>query len=252
MYRFLLSPRWIAFIAFVVAVMTGCLLLANWQLDRLDERRARNAVVDDNVDLPPVPAAELLDVDRPFDTADQWRSVRVSGAYDAENQRLWRKRPYQGRVGFHVVVPLVGADGVALWVDRGWIAGASSATAQPEVPPLPEGTVDATVRVRTPAQGPARADDLPAGQIDRVAVEELSSDLGRDAYPVYGELVEETPTTEPAPALVPPPSTEEGPHLSYALQWVCFAVIAIVGLVIFARKERERVDAERGTVTSST
>jgi len=242
-YRFLLSPRWIAFIAFVIAVMAGCLLLANWQLDRLDERHARNKVVDGNVDQPAVPAADLLDVDTPFDPADQWRSVVVTGTYDDDHQRLWRKRPFEGRVGFHVVVPLVGADGVALWVDRGWVPGGASATAQPEVPALPEGAVTATVRLRRPAEGSSRADDLPVGQVDRVAVADMSTDLGRDAYPVYGELVSEDPVTEPAPVLVPAPKTEEGPHLSYALQWVCFAVIAIVGLVIFARKERERMES---------
>lgn len=246
MYRFLLSPRWLGFIVFVLLIMVGCLALANWQLDRLDERRARNDVVDANIAQPPVPVDELLADGATLPGEYLWRQVTITGRYDDANQQVWRKRPFQGRVGFHVLAPVITDSGTALWVDRGWVPAASSATAQPDVPPLPEGVVTTTVRLRKAATGSARADDLPPGQIDRVAVEAISTELPATAYVAYGELVTEEPLTDPAPAPVPAPKTEEGPHLSYALQWVCFAIIAIVGLVVFVRKEREREADDEG------
>jgi cytochrome oxidase assembly protein ShyY1 len=239
-YRFLLSPRWIGFVVFVLLIMVGCLLLANWQLDRLDERNARNDVVKANIEQPPVPVSALVDEGEALPDDALWRQATITGRYDEDFQRLWRKRPFQGRVGFHVLAPIVADDGTALWVDRGWIPPGNSALSQPEVPALPEGTVTATVRLRKASTGAARADDLPPAQIDRVAVGELSTDLPASTYVAYGELVSEDPPTEPAPAPVPAPKTAEGPHLSYALQWVCFAIIAVVGLIVFVRKERER------------
>jgi cytochrome oxidase assembly protein ShyY1 len=47
-------------------------------------------------------------------------------------------------------------------------------------------------------------------------------------------------TDSPIPSLrpVPLPEVTDGPHLSYAIQWFAFGVIALVGSVVLARKDR--------------
>jgi cytochrome oxidase assembly protein ShyY1 len=42
---------------------------------------------------------------------------------------------------------------------------------------------------------------------------------------------------------VPLPELSEGPHLSYAIQWFSFAVVALVGSAILVRRDRR---AKRG------
>ena len=37
--------------------------------------------------------------------------------------------------------------------------------------------------------------------------------------------------------MVPPPTLDAGPHLSYAFQWFAFAAIAITGYVILGRRQ---------------
>jgi surfeit locus 1 family protein len=39
---------------------------------------------------------------------------------------------------------------------------------------------------------------------------------------------------------VPAPALDEGPHMSYAIQWFAFATVAIVGGVAFVRAGRRR------------
>jgi surfeit locus 1 family protein len=41
------------------------------------------------------------------------------------------------------------------------------------------------------------------------------------------------------PRRLPPPELTNGPHLSYTIQWFCFALIILVGsLALFRRKAR--------------
>jgi surfeit locus 1 family protein len=40
------------------------------------------------------------------------------------------------------------------------------------------------------------------------------------------------------PAIVPVPTLDEGPHLSYAIQWFAFATIAVVGGAVLLLRDR--------------
>ncbi|MFW6079920.1 MAG: hypothetical protein ACODAE_09875, partial [Gemmatimonadota bacterium] len=41
------------------------------------------------------------------------------------------------------------------------------------------------------------------------------------------------------PAPLPPPSLDDGPHLSYAIQWFSFGAIALVGWTVLALRRGE-------------
>jgi surfeit locus 1 family protein len=53
-------------------------------------------------------------------------------------------------------------------------------------------------------------------------------------------LLEEQSPTQPGdlPEPAPLPELDEGPHLSYAIQWFTFATIALVGYVVLSRRDR--------------
>ena len=65
MYRFLLTPRWIAFHLLVIAGIVLMINLGFWQLRRLDERQAFNAQVTSRIDVPPAPLDDVLGRRRP-------------------------------------------------------------------------------------------------------------------------------------------------------------------------------------------
>ena len=69
--------RWLLLTLFVVALAITFVNLGRWQLDRLEQRRDRNAVV---VEHENAPVAEFDAIyTREITEADQWQRVRLSG-----------------------------------------------------------------------------------------------------------------------------------------------------------------------------
>ena len=109
-----------ALVALVLAAL--CVRLGFWQLHRLHERRARNALVAAARALPPIdlPADSL-----PLASLGE-RRVRARGVYDWAHEHVWHARTYQGAPGVTLVTPLRLADGSWLLVDRGWAPSADA------------------------------------------------------------------------------------------------------------------------------
>lgn len=236
MYRFLLSPRWLRLIAAALVVAAGCVVLGFWQLDRFDQRRARNDLVHTNVATEPVAPDELLAVGRALPPAEQWRQIEAHGRYDEAHELLVRNRPFEGSTGYYVLTPLVTDDGPALLVNRGWVAVGATARTLPEVPAAPAGEVTVVARVR-PSEPSDENAGLPRGQVRRIDVPAIAATLPYDVYGGYGELVEQRPAPATSPAALPEPDPGLGAHLAYAFQWWVFAVIALGGVVMLARRE---------------
>ncbi|WP_063828550.1 SURF1 family protein [Actinopolymorpha alba] len=236
MYRFLLRPRWIALMVAVVVLVTTFVLLARWQLQRLDERRALNAVITTNDGAPSRPVGTILAPDRPARSQDQWRQLSARGTYDAEHQILVRYRPLEGEPGYNVLTPLVTTDGNTILVNRGWIPSSGSVRA-PASPAPPSGDVTITGRVRQSEHADPGRGRPERGQVRFIDVPQIAGTL---PYPVLGgylELVEPVPTAAGAPRPLPAPELSEGPHLAYALQWYLFAAVAVGGLGFLAYDE---------------
>jgi cytochrome oxidase assembly protein ShyY1 len=231
-------------VATAVCLAVVCTLLGLWQWHRHGTRSAAIAVVEANYEAEPVPLADVLTSpgDR-LDDDEVWRPVRVTGRYDTDATVLLRNRPVGGRVGFHVLVPLVtrATDGseVTLVVNRGWVPDAGTAA---DVAPA-RGEVDVVVRLRQ--EEPRSARDAPAGQVQAIAVDQVlaagdAADL--PAYAAYGAMVSEDPAGTGRLGALPQPSTDPGSHLSYALQWWTFALGSLVGFSVMARRELVAAD----------
>ena len=78
-------------------------------------------------------------------------------------------------------------------------------------------------------------------------------------YPLLPFVLQQLPADTPdaggaggaAPRVYrwPAPELSDGPHLSYAIQWVSFAVIIVVGSVALARQRAREREAARDTET---
>jgi cytochrome oxidase assembly protein ShyY1 len=160
-----------------------------------------------------------------------------------------RKRPLEGANGFWVVTPLVIDSGAVLAVNRGWVAATGGADATQAVPPPPSGEVEVLGRIQPSQDAPIpQPEDLPAGQITDLSVALVADPA--TAYPAYVDLVSSTPAQEAGLRPLPLPDLSDGPHLSYAVQWVFFAAVAVTGFVILVRREREYAD--QGTQVAPT
>jgi cytochrome oxidase assembly protein ShyY1 len=121
-------------------------------------------------------------------------------------------------------VPLRLADGSVFVVDRGWVAVGRNQDRPDSVPAPPTGRVTVVARLR-PSEA-ARPGDPPTGEVQAIDVPGIAARLGAPAWTgAYGLLRSESPSVAVSPAAYPEPSVDEGMHLSYAFQWIFFAVV---------------------------
>ncbi len=235
MYRFLLRPKWIGFHLLVVAGIVTMINLGFWQLRRLDERQAFNAVVEQRYDAPPLPLDQLLTPDT--DPSDvEWRPITVSGSYLADGTILIVNRSQGGRAGQNVVVPMQLADGRVLLVNRGFVPLIVESE-----PTVPATDVEIVARLRRSQERHlGQLSDPAEGTLDiaqRVDIDRLAAQLPGDVIPMYVDLIESVPPEiGGSPEPVARPVLGEGNHLSYAAQWFIFSIAVAVGWVLAVRR----------------
>lgn len=231
----------LAFHALVLLVVPSFIWLGFWQLDRAEQRAASVDLQQDNVAAEPVPVEELATVGSDVPPEDRWRTVEAEGTWDTDHQLLLRNRDGSQGVGFHVLTPLVTDDGTALLVNRGWIERGETAKDTPEVPPVPEGTIEVTGRLQfgetEENTGLREHGGLPEGQIMFVDIERLSGELPYPIYGGYAELIEQDPVPDPAPERIALREEDQGMSASYAFQWWVFTIVVVVGWIILIRRE---------------
>ena len=246
MYRFLFSSKWLGYLLLAAIFASACVFLGRWQMDRRAETLAEINRVVSNYSAAPVPFAEARDQFTQLDPAKEWTQVELKGSYDVAGQRVVRNRPLNGQPGYEVVVPFHLATGETVVIDRGWLPIGNENPGSPDsVPEPPSGDVTAVVRLKHPEPGLQRG--APEGQLASIDLPAYAAELG---YPLltgaYGQLASETPPAEEMPVPFPMPSTEEGTHLSYSLQWFAFGVLMFVGFGYAARQQARNaaIDAE--------
>lgn len=238
--------RAVGTLAVAALVAAVCALLGVWQWHRHLARSAAVAVLESWSQATPTPIAEALDdgsgEPRAVTDAQVWQPVSATGHYLDDATVLLRNRPVDGEAGYHVLTPFVvdsgSLAGWALLVDRGFLPSDGDATVVPEVPPAPDGTVDLVARLRVEERASGR--DAPAGQVQAIATAEAraAADVAWPAPAIagYAQAVSEDAATPAGLGGLQEPSSDLGPHLSYAFQWWVFAVGALVGGVLLVQR----------------
>lgn len=240
-WRFLLSRRWVGYFALLVVFAIVCGFLSHWQFERREQRVDENLLVENNFDADPVPIEEALPSLDAFDSDLEWLPVLVEGEYLVDEQLLVRGRPSDGLPGFEILTPLLTTDGDIFMVNRGWIPTGHDQDYPDSVPMPPEGQVTVSARLK-PGEPEIPGRGAPDGQIATIQLDTMAEMLGEDVTytGAYGLLRTETPSADTG-KLTTKPELTEGNHLSYAFQWIIFAIIAAVGLIYGVREEfRER------------
>jgi len=239
-YRFLFTRRWIVASVVVLVAVVAMVTLGLWQLRRHDEVTSSNDRVRSRLTLPVALVDEVLTSGVDPDDA-VYRRVEATGRFDTSQEVMLDNRSNQGRAGKHLLTPLVTQDGRALIVDRGWIPLDLSSEQATGVRPL-----SGTVRVvgvlfsseRKGAFGPTIPTQGRVTAVPRVDVARLAQQLPYPAFPLYLRIVSQSPP-QPGELPIPPglPVLDDGPHLSYAVQWFLFATVALAVFGALARRE---------------
>ena len=228
MWALLRTGRWVGFTIAVLAAIVAFGLLSAWQWSRAEERRI------DRVELTTRLTAEPQSLRTQGSELPEYSRVTVEGTFIEGGDRLVRSRPQGGGNGFWVAsaLELRNAPGTHVWVVRGWMPSQTAATTSIPVPPSPSGPVTMTGYIRDfEGTGPTPA-DLPGGQITAMSTTQLPL-LGGDAYPRWIQSSQEETGLE----ILVLPDIDESRNVSYAVQWLLFAAVAICGWFVFLRRE---------------
>lgn len=243
MYRFLLTPRWLALHVVVLLVIPAFVFLGQWQFGRFEERSSNSDLVTRNIEAPPAPLETVIAPGKPVSVDDRYKRVTLSGTYDASHALLVRRRPQNRQLGFYVLTPLVTGDGRAVLVNRGWVKAGATADTLPEVPAPPAGQVEVTGRLRISeteeSSGIKDRAGQPASQVLLINTQAIGKGLPYSLLDGFVELTEQRPKTSPAPEPVPAPDVGAGGglNLAYGVQWWLFIGIAIGGWLLLIRRE---------------
>ena len=184
-----------------------CVRLGIWQIARLHERRAANAVIEGRERAPvlDVTGRESLD-------SVQWRRVRAAGTYDFTRERVWTGRTFQGVPGVVLLTPLRLPAGGEVWVNRGWV----------------------------PSPDAAQVDQSQWRESDTATVAGIAMAHEGLPYVVEDSIPARDRAPDPTVQRWPPPALSDGPHLSYVIQWFSFALIILGGsLILFWKRAPE-------------
>ncbi len=223
----------------------GAVRLGFWQLSRLGERRASNAVLLAGQAAPPIDLSEVPVLG--LATSLEGRRVVAVGSFVAGADLLLRGRVNNKAPGLEVMTPFALAGGGTLWVLRGFVPSPDATTPPATYSPGDSGQV--ILRGLMLAIPSTSDGGQPLERDGRTTFRRLDRDLAATRFPdspPYYLLLDPDVTARGDLASVPLPPMNDGPHLSYAIQWfgIALAVLAF-GFIALRPADPARVPPRR-------
>ncbi len=162
-----------------------------------------------------------------FDVDQRWQVVALSGEYLVDEEVVVRNRPVRGQLGLrgdHAVPPRRrhGVHGRPR-LDRAGVRRPAERVRRAARP----ATSRSTARLKA---GEERIAGRTSTGIEfaTIDLDELAERVGEPSYTgAYGVLVQSGADADEPPLAAARPVRDEGPHLSYALQWFVFALLGV-------------------------
>jgi surfeit locus 1 family protein len=228
----ILAPtRRVIFVVAILGVATVMVSLGRWQLRRLHQRRATNAVLAAATALAPLVLPADLARSRSIDSG---RRIVTRGHFDLADQMLLRGRVQNDGPGLQVITPFVlDSTAITLWVLRGFVPSPDAVTPPDTILAPATGTVE----IRGTAFAiPVTSDSgAPLAHLGTMTWQRLDRDVVTRRRPgslaVYLLLAGDSAGAGRL-AIVAPTPLNDGPHLSYAIQWFGMALAVLTFAVI--------------------
>ena len=222
-----------SFIALVLVAI--CLFAAQWQFSRGASQSATNRIISANLDLPSLTMADTENLDP---VNNQWRKITLQGNFSQDKQELVRNRYYEGKFGFEVLTLFTASNGENFWVDRGWVAAGPNAATPPVVEPIGGENLEIIARIRSENLSRQLQGSFFVTRASNEKPESITKLQGVEANAYYLDLLGSPdgklePLTE-----IELPELSNGPHYAYGVQWLAFALLAIIGRFLLFRETK--------------
>ena len=229
MLRNLLKPKWIALTLFLLLVIYVFINLSEWQFNRNFQKQSINSAISSELMKPEI---EILNVED-LDNLKEWQKVKLKVDIESSQLQIVRKRYLEDKLGFYVVGSSKTENFKNIVINFGWIPIADQANQNPEIPNL-SGTYEISGWLRIFEKHKPTPSDYPPLQIATISKENfknISNNFyiqAKELNPKFGEIRQ-----------LGEPKLSAGPHLSYAIQWILFALLVPIGWFILLRSENK-------------
>jgi cytochrome oxidase assembly protein ShyY1 len=211
------------------------LFASQWQFARGSAQSQTNKIIAKNLELPTLALADFDNLDA---VDNQWRTVKITGNFSPTNQELVRNRYYEGKFGFEVLTLFKSTGGENFWVDRGWVAAGPNAATPPKVTPAIEGNVEITARIRSENLSRQLQGSFFVTRVETEKPKSITKLQGVDAKPYYLDLLPSEDGKIKPLTNIDLPELSNGPHYAYAIQWLAFAALALIGRILLFREAK--------------
>lgn len=205
----------------LLPVMVG---LGFWQLQRADEKTTIQQSLEQQQALPPIDLTQLA-----ADDLADFQQVKFLGRPDHDHIWLVENQVYQGKVGFHLLVPVELQDGRIFMVNAGWLPASGARGEIPALPELPESALfSGQLRSVRPNRF-LRGELVDAGwpkRILQVNFSVMEKSLGKPLAPWVVQLDAGSPMAQTVhwPAM----NMSADKHIAYAVQWFLMAFVLAI------------------------
>jgi len=224
--QLLINMNWIIFTFLIIVAFLISVRLGLWQFDRHEARVASNQAIENALSQEILPINQILK-----DQVTNWQKVSVIGEFETTSQQLVRRRYLEGNLGFWVVAKLNTPDGGSVLINRGFTPVTAAANKTPDIDAPPSGTLEITGYLHKLDAESLRPADLPDGQVNSINATQFN--LSENDYQFFIHEI----NLQSDLSSINPPTLGYGSHLAYALQWMAFAFMIIIGWLILTRKE---------------
>ena len=216
-------------------LIAACLFAAQWQFSRGSNQSANNKIIAANIDLPSLNIEDVANLDP---VANQWRKITLQGKFSMSNQELVRNRYYEGKFGFEVLTLFTTTNGQNFWVDRGWVAAGPNAATPPDVEQVTSESVEITARIRSENLSRQLQGSFFVTRATSVKPKSIAKLQGIDANEYYLDLLGSSDGQVKPLTKIELPELSNGPHYAYGIQWLAFALLALIGRFLIFREAK--------------
>ena len=228
-----------------LVVILGVIFLVRlgiWQVERLDQRRAFNASVAERWRQEPF---DLNQTDLPANLSElEYRRVQVAGTFDYDNQIVLTNQPRGNAPGVILVTPLVMDGDRAVLVARGWVP--YNQTTEASLDTFNEDAATPLIGLiqesqTLPGGKPVTVPDTAQQEWFYLNIDAIQPQMPYELAPIFVlQLPEDGRPLDQLPFREEPLVLTDGNHLSYAIQWIMFAVILGFGYIQYVRYTEQR------------
>lgn len=231
MFKNLTKPKWVLLTIVIGFLIFLFIRLSDWQFDRYNQRILNN----ETTSLSLLAEPKLLEnVDQLNELID-WQRVSVNGSFIDKESRLIRRQYLESNLGFYVITPFVTDTQLKILINRGWIPIGESASVVQNIPPAPTGNIKITGHIQSYDKSKINPSDLPENQMNFLQSSYFNdlSDTNKYIQLDSSNLFESDVIPIPLPVI------SNGPHLSYAIQWILFALLLPIGWYVLLKNEQK-------------